>query len=137
MPSSTSKKAIAIFFLVFGLGLAFFIFTQGTNLYSGSKGYVTTTATPSIDCIKFFYNVEEISRDSGELSFRIRNLDYSADIENITVDSRNLPVSLPKGTSQQIRIADSGSSNFTIYPGGCSVYSTVCFIGSNTCVRSQ
>jgi hypothetical protein len=137
MQSSTSKKAIAVFFLVFGLGLAFFIFTQGTNLYSGSKGYVTSTATPSIDCIKFFYTVEEISSESGELSFRMRNLDYSADIENITVDGRSLPVLLPKGTSQQIRLAASGSDNFTMYPGSCSVYSTVCHISSNACVRVQ
>ncbi len=133
--SATAKKALAIFFLVFGGALAIFIITQGINIYQSSSAFVSDKSTPSVECIKYFYNVEEINYNQGELSFRIRNLDYSEDIQNITVNGRNLPVTLIRGSSQQIRLGASQSHNFTVYPGECSVYSTLCFIDSKECIR--
>ena len=77
-----------------------------------------------------------MSYELGELSFRIRNLEYSEDIQNLTVNGRSLPVTVLKGSSQQIRLGADSGSNFTVYPGGCSVYSTTCYPGSGQCSRS-
>ncbi|MAG16139.1 hypothetical protein CMO88_03695 [Candidatus Woesearchaeota archaeon] len=131
MPSKTTKKALAIFFLVFGIGLSVFILTQGIDLFRGSKGYVTDTATPSVDCIKFFYEIDKISYESGELAFTIKNLDYSEDFSNITVkgeSSQTLPLIVPKGTSQQISVGADLTTNFSFYPAGCQVYKTTCML---------
>lgn len=136
MPSKTAKKALAIFFMVFGIGLAMFIIIQGINLFKGSTGYVAETGTPSVDCIRYFYEIDRVSYISGELAFTIRNLDYSADIANITVVGASpqlLPVSLPSGSSQQIRLAADLTSNFSVYPSGCSVYSVRCMLDTGAC----
>ncbi len=136
MPSKTAKRALAIFFMVFGIGLAMFIIIQGINIFKDSRGYVDVTGTPSVDCIKYFYEIDRVSYSSGELAFTIRNLDYSVDISNITVvgaSSQILPVSLPSGSSQQIRLAADLTSNFSIYPSGCSVYRLRCMLDTGTC----
>ncbi len=136
MPGKTAKKALAIFFIVFGIGLAMFIIIQGVNLFRGSYGYVDATGAPSVDCIKYFYEVDRIIYSSGELAFSIRNLDYSVDIANITVAGASqqlLPVSLPSGSSQQIRLAAELTSNFSVYPSDCSVYGLRCMLDTGTC----
>ncbi len=136
MPSKTAKKALAIFFMVFGLGLAMFIVIQGIDLFKESSGFVDKTGTPSVDCIKYFYEVDRISYSSGELAFTIRNLDYSVDISNITVVGSSpqlLPVSLPSGSSQQIRLAAGLTTNFSVYPSGCSVYTVRCMLDTGAC----
>lgn len=129
MPSTTAKRALAIFFLIFGIGLAVFILTQGIDIYSNSKGYASETTEPSIECIKYFYEIESISYDSGELSFTLKNLDYSKDFANITIEGRTsqtLPLNLPRGTSQQVRVAADLTDSFRFYPDGCAVYKTTC-----------
>lgn len=136
MPSKTAQKALAIFFLVFGIALAMFIIIQGINLFSASTGYVKSTGTPSIDCIKYFYEVDRIGYASGELSFTIRNFDYSIDMANITVEGSSLqvlPVELPAGSSQQIRVGADLTTNFSVYPSGCSVYKFTCMLDTGEC----
>lgn len=122
--------------MVFGIALAMFIIIQGINLFKGSSDYVAATGTPSIDCIKYFYDVDGISYSSGELAFTIRNLDYSIDISNISVvgaSSHLLPVLLPAGSSQQIRLAADLTNNFSVYPSGCSVYKLRCMLDTGKC----
>lgn len=139
MPSKTAQKALAIFFLVFGVGLAIFILTQGISLFTASSGYVKSTGAPSVDCIKYFYEVGAIAYNAGELSFTIRNLDYSMDMASITVESDSpqvLPLQLPAGSSQQVRLAAQLSTNFSVYPSGCSVYKLICVIGTGKCAST-
>ncbi len=122
--------------MVFGIGLAIFILVQGINLFKDSSGYVDATGTPSVDCIRYFYEIDGISYASGELAFTIRNLDYGADIPNITVVGSSpqlLPVSLPSGSSQQVRLAADLASNFSVYPSGCSVYKVRCMLDTGAC----
>jgi hypothetical protein len=129
MLSKTGNKALAIFFLIFAVGMAIFILTQGISLFQGSKGYVTETSAPSVDCIRYFYEISRVSYESGELSFTVKNLDYSDDFSNVTVEGATrqlLQLNLPKGTSQQIRVGIDLTNNFSFYPGTCSVYKTTC-----------
>ncbi len=122
--------------MVFGIGLAIFILVQGINLFKDSRGYADATGKTSVDCIKYFYEVDRVSYNSGELAFTIRNLDYSIEISNITVvgaSSHLLPVSLPSGSSQQIRLAADLTTNFSVYPSGCSVYGVNCRLDDGTC----
>ncbi|MBS3133393.1 hypothetical protein J4470_04725 [Candidatus Woesearchaeota archaeon] len=131
MPSKTAKKALAVFFLVFAVALAVFILTQGIGLFKSSKGYVTETAMPSVDCIKYFYEIEGISYQSGELIFTVKNLGYSEDFKSVAVEgatSQVLQLQLPKGTSQQIRVRADIADNFSFYPEGCGVYKTTCML---------
>ena len=138
MTSKTATKALAIFFLLFGIALAAFIFMQGTNYYKGSKELVTDTAKPSVDCIKFFYEISQISYAEGELSFRLSNLGYSADIKNITVtagEAKSYPLFLVKGTAQQVKVPASlsGKADFSFYPEDCSIYKTTCSLETGQC----
>jgi hypothetical protein len=137
MPNKTSAKVLAIFFLVFGIMLAVFIFTQGLSLYQGSRGYTDDNVEPSISCVKFVYKVSQPVLENGEVSFFIENLDYSADITQITVEhggERNeLPLSLPLGTSQRVKLAMDAVTNFSVYPENCAIYKTSCFLADSRC----
>ena len=138
MPSKAGDKALAIFFLVFAAGLVIFILTQGINIYQGSKGYVADTTQPSVDCIKYFYEIDNIGYDETELRFTVENLDYSEDFNNVTVvglSSQVLPLQLLKGTSQQIRVAINLNQSFVFYPEGCAVYKTTCTLSGECSSR--
>lgn len=138
MTSKTATKAIAVFFLLFGIALAAFIVMQGTNYYKGSKSLVTNTAEPSVNCVKFFYEISDMSYSEGELSFRLNNLGYSEDIKNITVtagEAKSYQLSLPKGTAQQVKVPAtlSGKATFDFYPEDCSIYKTTCSPETGQC----
>lgn len=129
MPSKAGDKALAIFFLVFAAGLVIFILTQGINIYQGSKGYVADTAEPSVECIKYFYEIDGIGYDETELRFTVKNLDYSEDFNKVTVvglSRQQLDLFLPRGTSQEIRMAIDLNRSFDFYPEDCGVYKITC-----------
>ena len=129
MPSKAGDKALAIFFLVFAAGLVIFILTQGINIYQGSKEYVADTAEPSVECIKYFYEIDGIGYDETELRFTVKNLDYSEDFNKVTVvglSRQQLELFLPRGTSQEIKMAIDLNGSFDFYPEDCGVYKTTC-----------
>ena len=129
MLSKAGNKALAIFFLVFGIGLVIFILTQGINIYKGSTGYVEETTQPSVDCIKYFYEIDGINYDDPELSFTVKNLAYSQDFNNVTVvglSSQQMELFLPNGASQEIRVVIDLNESFDFYPEDCRVYKTTC-----------
>jgi len=136
MPSATGNKAIALFFLVFGIFLAIFIVTQGLDIYQNSKGFVNEQEPASIECDAFFYEITGITYELDELSMSVENLRYGKDILNLTVignDRKFLPILLPVGTTQQLRVGLDVGTNFTVYPGNCAIFQTTCILETGEC----
>ena len=137
---SLGKKTAGLVLLVVALVALGFIMAQGIKSLDASREIIEVQTEPSIECIKYFIDIDKISYSEGLLSFEIENLVYSEDIEGITVASqgntRSFEVMLFKGTTLPITADISVEDSFTIYADGCSIYSTRCTLDGK-CEHAQ
>ena len=129
MENRKSKRVMfSVFIFAVFIILMIYVGLKGYDIYRSSREFVNKTTEPSIDCIGYVYDINDLSYEDGSLRFQLINRDYSDyEIKNINIISEegNNSIELERfrpGSEQYIEIKINISEVFSIYPDNCMVY---------------
>jgi len=124
-------EAVMVVFMLFSAGLALYIASQGISVFQGSKNYTETVGMSPMDCVDYFYSVDNVSYDGYKLEFDVANNAVTGrEIKSLVVkgvNSKNVEFSgFSPATERHVVVTEMKvNGSFSLYPVGCDVYAKV------------